>query len=93
MASPDSKSEKKLLAGASRIAAEGSRVVDGTDYEHRYFVNLAATAFILALGLGIGWTIKALDRQFALEKCLDSGRKDCRQIVEPSIRSHVSLSK
>jgi hypothetical protein len=93
MTSPDRQSHRKTAASARRISAHDSRVSDRTDYEHRYFVNLAAAAFVLALGLGIGWTIKAFDRQLALEKCLDSGRKDCRQVVEPFVRSHVSLAK
>lgn len=67
------------------------RRADRTDYEHRYFVNLVATAFILALALAIGWTMKALDHHLWLEKCLDSGRKECRQVGEPAKRGFIAL--
>ena len=67
------------------------RRADATDYEHRYFVNLVATAFILALALAIGWTLKTFDHHLLLEKCLDSGRKECRQVGEPPKRGFVAL--
>ena len=66
---------------------------DRTDYDQRGFVNLAATACILALALALGWTAKTLDRQFALERCLDSGRKDCVRVVEQTPRTYVDLRK
>jgi hypothetical protein len=75
------------------VRARPRRFGDSTDYDHRNFVNLAAVAFILALGLGIAWTVKALDRHILLEKCLDSGRKECRQIGNPGIRGYVSLAR
>ncbi|MGE3245996.1 MAG: hypothetical protein AB7F96_02510 [Beijerinckiaceae bacterium] len=54
---------------------------DNTDYEHRHFVNLCATAFLLALGLCFAFTIRIFDDQQRLEKCLMSGRKDCVEIA------------
>ena len=74
-------------------ASRASHFRDRTDYEHRHFVNLAATAFILALAFIIGWTVKAFDSQRALEKCLDSGRKDCVKVTEDSVRSFIKLGK
>ena len=35
---------------------------DETDYEHRHFVNLAATAFLLVIGFAIVWTVLAIDK-------------------------------
>jgi len=56
---------------------------DETDYAHRHFVNLAATALLLLLAtLGV-WTIKAIDDQESLRKCLGVGRRDCVQIAAP----------
>ena len=56
---------------------------DETDYEHRHFVNLIATAFLLAVGFAIIWTVLQIDRYETKEKCLASGRKDCVQIFTP----------
>lgn len=66
---------------------------DETDYEHRHFVNLVAAAFILALALIIGWTIKSFDHRRALERCLESGRKDCIKVVEETVRTFVQLKQ
>ena len=56
---------------------------DDTDYAHRHFVNLAATAVLLAVGFAIIWTVLAIDRYEAHERCLASGRLDCVRLVEP----------
>ena len=85
-------SEKRQTGRLSK-RAQTRRFADRTDYEQRDFVNLAAIAFVLALALGIAWTIKALDHQISLEKCLDSGRKECRQITDAGIRSYVKLNR
>ena len=91
MTGPTSGKQDSSKTSAQR--ARGHGLHEATDYEHRYFVNLAATAFILALAFGMAWTIKTFDRHRTLERCLDSGRKDCRQITEAGIRSYVKLSK
>ena len=56
---------------------------DETDYAHRHFVNLAATAVLLTVGFAIIWTVLAIDRYEAHERCLASGRLDCVRLVEP----------
>ncbi len=81
------------LSGNDRRPARRLGFTDRTDYEQRNFVNLAATAFVLALALGIGWTVKALDRQIVLDKCLDSGRKECRQVTDAGVRGFVKLNR
>lgn len=53
------------------------------DYGHRHFVNLVAAAFLLLLAMVSAWTIKTIDEQEALRKCVSSGRKDCMRIMAP----------
>jgi len=53
------------------------------DYEHRHFVNLAATIVLLSLALVSMWTIKAIDNQEKLQRCFNSGRKDCVPMAAP----------
>ncbi len=89
----NAREEPEKRPGEAGKLARPRGFADRTDYEQRYFVNLVATAFILALGLGIGWTVKALDRQIVLDKCLESGRKECRQITDAGVRGYVKLNK
>ena len=51
---------------------------------HRVFVNLAAAAFLLALAIAIIWVVMALDARRKLENCLNSGRRNCEEIVQPA---------
>ena len=83
--------DRKKSAAGNLLRRSHTR--DHTDYEHRHFVNLAATAFILALGFVLIWTIQTFDRYRALEKCLDSGRKDCVKVAGDSVRTFVQLGK
>ncbi|MDF2120524.1 hypothetical protein PY365_33670 [Roseiarcaceae bacterium H3SJ34-1] len=53
------------------------------DYSHRHFVNLAATIVLLTLALASMWTIKAIDNQEKLQRCFNSGRKDCIPVAAP----------
>ncbi|MGD0722513.1 MAG: hypothetical protein ABR970_15860 [Roseiarcus sp.] len=50
----------------------------------RVFVNLAAAAFLLALAIAIAWVVMALDARRRLENCLNSGRRNCEEIVQPA---------
>lgn len=66
--------------GQTGLGETGAHEVD---YAHRHFVNLAATALLLLVAtLGV-WTIKTIDDQEALRKCLGVGRKDCVKIAAP----------
>lgn len=76
----------------SHPAADRDGARDETDYAQRHFVNLAATAFLLALAICIAWTIRVFDQQQALERCIASGRKDCVQISQPPSRSYRQLT-
>ena len=50
---------------------------DKTDYAHRHFVNLAATAFLLLIAIAVIWTVRAIDKQETLNRCFLSGRQNC----------------
>lgn len=76
-----------MTQSAHECGTSGRRGVrpddDDTDYAHRHFVNLAASAFLLVLAVAMVWTLKAIDSQESLRKCAASGRKDCIQIAAP----------
>ena len=56
---------------------------DSTDYDHRHFVNLVSAIVLLSVGIAITWTMLAIDRYEANERCLASGRRECVQIYAP----------
>jgi hypothetical protein len=57
---------------------------DSEDGQHRVFVNLATAVAVLALALAAFWLMKTLDERRKLENCLNSGRRDCLEWVEPA---------
>ena len=59
-----------------------SRIVrDEIDYQHRTTVNLIAAVALLVLMIGLAWTFLAFDERRKLERCLNSGRRDCLQLT------------
>jgi hypothetical protein len=56
---------------------------DEVDYAQRDFINLVATIFLLVLALCISWTVRAVTEQERQLRCVESGRRDCVQIVTP----------
>jgi hypothetical protein len=56
---------------------------DPEEGRRRLFVNLVAAAFLLALAIAIVWVVMALDAQRKLQNCLNSGRRNCEDIVQP----------
>ena len=56
---------------------------DPEERRHRLFVNLVAAAFLLALAIAIVWVVMALDAQRKLQNCLNSGRRNCEEMVQP----------
>jgi hypothetical protein len=52
--------------------------------QHRVFVNLVAAAFLLALAIAIVWVVMTLDSRRKLENCLNSGRRNCEDILAPT---------
>ncbi len=57
--------------------------VDDTDYEHRHFTNLLAIIFLLIIAAAIIWTVRAIDENERLQRCLNGGRRDCVKIETP----------
>ena len=53
------------------------------DFEHRRFVNVAALLAMLALVLVGYWVFHALGHSRRFQRCLDSGRVNCVDFVNP----------
>jgi hypothetical protein len=77
---------------ASARAAESATLESGrnaapplepTDYAHRHFVNLAATAMLLLIAMAVVWTVHAIEEHEKLQRCLSSGRRDCVDLNIP----------
>ncbi len=78
--------------GDGRVAPKRRIEPDNTNYPHRHFINLAATAFLLAVAVAMVWTIKLMEEHERLQACIDSGRRDCVPIDEfPRSRGPQSL--
>jgi hypothetical protein len=56
---------------------------DGTDYERRTLINLLAAVFLCLIALAAAYVITTLDRQWKLERCIASGRRDCAPLQVP----------
>lgn len=75
--------DKGRSAPERRVKSPLRRVPDDTDYGQRTFVNLLATIFLLVIAGGIVWALQALDAQEKLRRCLDTGARECVQLVPP----------
>ena len=81
--------EDRNPGGALRPDA-GAAPDDDTDYEHRHFTNLLAIIFLLIIAGAIIWTVRAIDENERLQRCLNAGRRDCVQIdTHPSMGIRV----
>lgn len=69
--------------GPEAPAPGRKRYRDTTDYQHRTFVNLAATAALLLIAVAVVWTMQAFEAQQKLQRCIDSGRRDCIDLKAP----------
>ncbi|HXW19020.1 MAG TPA: hypothetical protein VEK35_00775 [Roseiarcus sp.] len=56
------------------------------DEAHRNFVNLLAAIFVIVLAIAAIWLVKTLDERRRIENCVESGRRDCLELVEPAAR-------
>ena len=50
---------------------------------HRTSVNLAAAIAVLLLAIAMVYIFGLLDAQRKLQRCLDSGRRDCISVPQP----------
>ena len=57
---------------------------ESEDRQHRVFVNLATAVAVLLLAIAAFWLMRTLDEHRKLENCLNSGRRDCMELIEPA---------
>ena len=62
---------------------------DKTDYAHRRLVNLVAAIALLILAIILVVAMNLLDNQRRLQRCLDSGRRDCLTVPTPPVAQGV----
>ena len=73
----------QLDPGGANRPALAPEPVDDTDYEHRHFINLLAIVFLLAIAGAIIWTVRSIEDNERLQRCLNAGRRDCVKIETP----------
>jgi hypothetical protein len=61
-----------------------SRGEPNEDFERREIVNLVALAAVVALILVGYWVFNALGHSRGFQRCLDSGRSNCVDFVNPA---------
>ena len=62
---------------------------DETDYAHRRTVNLVAAIALLVLAIILVAAMNMLDNQRKMQRCVDSGRRDCFSIPTPPVAQGV----
>ncbi len=62
---------------------------DDTDYAHRRTVNLVAAIAILVLAIILVVAVNMLDEQRRMQRCVDSGRRDCLTIPTPPVAQGI----
>lgn len=62
---------------------------DDTDYAHRRTVNLVAAIALLVLAIIVVVAMNMLDEQRRMQRCVDSGRRDCFAIPTPPVAQGV----
>ena len=67
-----------------RAAQQPQPAEDAEERQSRVFVNLVAAAFLLALAIAIVWVVMSLDEKRKLENCLNSGRRNCAELIQPA---------
>ena len=65
-----------------RAARSPQPAEDADERQSRVFVNLVAAAFLLALAIAIVWVVMSLDEKRKLENCLNSGRRNCAELIQ-----------
>ena len=74
---------EELGPGGDTRQERGATPVDDTDYEHRHFINLLAIVFLLAIAGAIIWTVRSMEDNERLQRCLNAGRRECVKIETP----------
>ena len=64
-----------------------------TDYSHRATVNLVAAIVILIIAALLVVAMNMIDSQRKLQRCVDSGRRDCFAIQTPPIAQGTPREK
>ena len=72
-----------LLPGSQGPQPQPRGNDDDTDYQHRNFINLIAAIVLLAIAIGVVWVVKAMEANEALNRCMESGRRDYVRIDVP----------
>ncbi len=68
---------------ATKLDQRPTQSSDEVDYAQRDFINLVATIFLLVLAITIAWTLRTVTDNEKQLRCVESGRRDCMQIVTP----------
>ncbi len=58
---------------------------DETDYAQRKMVNLVAAIAVLVLAIVLVVALNLIDNQRRMQRCVDSGRRDCFAIPTPPV--------
>ncbi len=62
---------------------------DDIDYSHRRVVNLVGAIALLVLAIIVVVVMNMLDNQRKMQRCVDSGRRDCFAIPTPPVAQGV----
>jgi hypothetical protein len=66
---------------------------DPIDYAHRHLVNLIALVALLIIAIAIVWTVKAMEDNENLNRCVATGRRDCSPLsIAQPVRSVVIIN-
>jgi hypothetical protein len=68
-------------------------MTDDTDYSHRATVNLVAAIAILIIAVMLVVAMNMIDSQRKLQRCVDSGRRDCFAIQTPPVAQGISRDR
>jgi hypothetical protein len=77
---PRDRPDEIKLRLVSRLTREEADEEPG----RRSFTNMAALVAVLALVLLSYWVFQALDHSRRFQRCLDSGRRNCVDFVNPA---------
>ena len=59
---------------------------DDIDYSHRNMVNLVGAIALLVIAIVLIFALNMIDDQRKLQRCVDSGRRDCMAVPTPPVK-------